>query len=332
MNYHDYMRSPAWRQNRDRAMRLAGFACEFCGEPAYTAHHAQYPNAFVHDSEKNLVAVCDRHHALCHGKRESNMNTDIEYTTIANWNVMIARDQTNGRVYCRANDVMAAFSDGLLENYIHRAKGDMRTRSKILEEGRQLIRLNVLVNGVSKLEDFWDENGIREVSGACPGVNAQTFIRGYEDEYVENKYNTIQATNNPIIDGIMRSISLAVRRSEANEQHLLRHDGEFRELRSAIADIPAITEVTKEHEKVACRTYLREKGFSTDWTIANKWGEMVNLTQWFGTVASKQLGKAQKVTEPGTATPVSVRTRAEWDSILDLYREQMIQCYRENKD
>ena len=48
---YDYYRSPEWAAIRKAAIEAAGGKCEFCGDPAETAHHPTYP--------KRLGAVAD---------------------------------------------------------------------------------------------------------------------------------------------------------------------------------------------------------------------------------------------------------------------------------
>jgi predicted CXXCH cytochrome family protein len=70
-NYEEYLKSIEWKRLRKKAYMRAKGKCEFCGEKAIEVHHVQYPKNGDKDSLDNLVAVCKKHHDLCHGIRKS---------------------------------------------------------------------------------------------------------------------------------------------------------------------------------------------------------------------------------------------------------------------
>lgn len=65
--YHRYLRSSEWQEQRDLALaRTSGF-CQFCGHFAAYVHHVRYPKQFGHEHPNSLVPVCERCHKTAHG-------------------------------------------------------------------------------------------------------------------------------------------------------------------------------------------------------------------------------------------------------------------------
>lgn len=84
-DYHDYLRSPAWRDKRERVLRRDGYMCQSClSNPATQVHHMTYKYGrftplFL------LQSVCDH----CHDEI-----TAIDNGELKPWNWDIA-DEPN---------------------------------------------------------------------------------------------------------------------------------------------------------------------------------------------------------------------------------------------
>ena len=60
--YLDYMRSSAWRERRQRALKQACYRCQICGEGGkLEVHHSTYEN-LGHERDEDLIVLC----WLCH--------------------------------------------------------------------------------------------------------------------------------------------------------------------------------------------------------------------------------------------------------------------------
>jgi len=56
--YLAYIRSAAWRARRERALRLAGYRCQVCGEGGrLEVHHRTYER-LGHEADADLTVLC----------------------------------------------------------------------------------------------------------------------------------------------------------------------------------------------------------------------------------------------------------------------------------
>jgi 5-methylcytosine-specific restriction endonuclease McrA len=65
--YHEYLRTPHWRDTRRRALQRAGYQCKRCearGE-RFEVHHLTY-DRLGRELEGDLVVLCESCHALEH--------------------------------------------------------------------------------------------------------------------------------------------------------------------------------------------------------------------------------------------------------------------------
>ena len=64
--YSSYIRSPKWKQMRDRVLSRDKGKCVDCGDVATQIHHQTYDRIFREDTD-DLVALC----STCHAKRHN---------------------------------------------------------------------------------------------------------------------------------------------------------------------------------------------------------------------------------------------------------------------
>lgn len=64
MNYHDYIRSPAWKLKRQARLEIDDHKCVVCkrGGIRLEVHHLHYENFGDEDVQNDLVTVCVKHH------------------------------------------------------------------------------------------------------------------------------------------------------------------------------------------------------------------------------------------------------------------------------
>lgn len=68
MPYREYLKTPEWASRRLAAYKRAKFACQVCNTKGQLqAHHRTYERRGV-ELASDLVVLCDRCHALYHGK------------------------------------------------------------------------------------------------------------------------------------------------------------------------------------------------------------------------------------------------------------------------
>lgn len=66
--YESYLQSPMWAAKRERALMLAGGACQDCGRRKATdAHHLTY-DRLGRERDTDLLALCAGCHAARHGR------------------------------------------------------------------------------------------------------------------------------------------------------------------------------------------------------------------------------------------------------------------------
>lgn len=66
IDYFEWMKSPAWRQIRNRKMKESGYKCELCGSAKNLhVHHITYEN-IGHEPLDDLLVVCNKCHKKLH--------------------------------------------------------------------------------------------------------------------------------------------------------------------------------------------------------------------------------------------------------------------------
>ena len=69
--YQEYMRSPAWRDLREKILRRDGYTCQYCEKAkAVTVHHWRYDNVF-NEKPAELTSLCWECHKALHPKKDS---------------------------------------------------------------------------------------------------------------------------------------------------------------------------------------------------------------------------------------------------------------------
>ena len=68
-SYKDYLRSPTWKNIRERVLKRANGLCELCGRPAAQVHHLSYSREILRGDKRklrHLIAIC----RVCHQSGE----------------------------------------------------------------------------------------------------------------------------------------------------------------------------------------------------------------------------------------------------------------------
>ena len=68
IDYHTYLRSPAWAAKRARVLRRAGYRCEQCGSHRMLQVHHKTYKRLGHEWMRDLVALCADCHKWVHGR------------------------------------------------------------------------------------------------------------------------------------------------------------------------------------------------------------------------------------------------------------------------
>lgn len=75
--YVEYLRSPAWRQLRQRALEAAGYRCQRCGISKWSSvlevHHLTY-DRFKRERLSDLMVLCER----CHQKADEERRVQVK--------------------------------------------------------------------------------------------------------------------------------------------------------------------------------------------------------------------------------------------------------------
>lgn len=75
--YAEYMRSPAWRQLRQQALKVAGHRCQKCGVSKWSAilevHHLTYER-FKQENLSDLIVLCEN----CHKDADAERRQQVE--------------------------------------------------------------------------------------------------------------------------------------------------------------------------------------------------------------------------------------------------------------
>lgn len=68
--YQNYLKSPQWKEIRERVMRRDGYVCQYCGaEKATSVHHWRYDNIFA-PRMAELTSLCWPCHKSLHPKKD----------------------------------------------------------------------------------------------------------------------------------------------------------------------------------------------------------------------------------------------------------------------
>lgn len=59
-SWEKFMRSSAWRKQRERVLARDGYRCRDCGAPATCAAHRRYSDPIERTPDRDVVASCDR--------------------------------------------------------------------------------------------------------------------------------------------------------------------------------------------------------------------------------------------------------------------------------
>lgn len=69
--YEEYIQSPEWKERSRLAKERAGYRCQLCNKKGNDStlhtHHRTYER-LCHEEEMDLIVLCDKHHAMFHGK------------------------------------------------------------------------------------------------------------------------------------------------------------------------------------------------------------------------------------------------------------------------
>ena len=83
MNYEDYLKTPAWRLQRIRAIKRARGRCQACNSSkSLHVHHRTYER-LGHEDPEDLTVFCDNCHKLFHNiKRHTPSKAEAAIETL----------------------------------------------------------------------------------------------------------------------------------------------------------------------------------------------------------------------------------------------------------
>lgn len=69
-NYQAYLNSDAWKEIRNKRVKMDGYKCQVCGSSSnLEVHHLTYEHKY-HENMDDLITLCDKCHRKVHGKSE----------------------------------------------------------------------------------------------------------------------------------------------------------------------------------------------------------------------------------------------------------------------
>jgi ssDNA-binding Zn-finger/Zn-ribbon topoisomerase 1 len=139
MNYNEKLKTPEWREFRERILEIKGYTCENCGENTDSPqiHHAGYvPGREPWQYAPEEVRVlCDQCHGIIHERRQEFRQLFTRLT----WK--------NTQVLLRA---LLEFRTALSRNPVlaHRVYGFLRDEKYRIQEENELLRLEERREGI----------------------------------------------------------------------------------------------------------------------------------------------------------------------------------------
>lgn len=92
-----YLRSSAWKDVRERALRRDSYACQICGGGATQVHHLTYKR-WRHEQLFDVVSLCEK----CHGADHAHPMRAPRVVAITCWRCGEARSPWDGSIYLAA--------------------------------------------------------------------------------------------------------------------------------------------------------------------------------------------------------------------------------------